>query len=49
MKHFSGANTYQPDYYVVSVLVDEKPDNLVIDIGLNDITKFNYNNVNTEE
>ena len=49
MKSFSGANTNQLDYYVVPLLVDEKPDNVVIHIGSNDITKFNYNNVNAEE
>ena len=49
VKCFSGANTNQLDYYVVPLLVDEKPDNVVIDIGSNDIMKFNYNNVNAEE
>ena len=49
MKSFSVANTNQLDYYVVLLLVDEKPDNVVIHIGSNDITKFNYNNVNLEE
>ena len=48
VKSFSGANTNQLDYYVVPLLVDEKPDNVVIHIGSNDITKFNYNNVNVE-
>ena len=49
VKCFSGANTNQLDYYVVPLLVDENPDNVVIDIGSNDIMKFNYNNVNAEE
>ena len=49
MKSFSDGNTNQLDYYVVPLLVDEKPDNVVIHIGSNDITKFNYNNVNAEE
>ena len=49
VKSFSGANTNQIDYYVVAVLVDEKTDNVVIHIGSNNKTKFNYNNVNTEE
>ena len=49
VKCFSCANTYQLDYYVVPVLVDEKPNNVVIHIGSNDITKFNYNNVNVKE
>ena len=33
VKSFSGANTNQLDYYVVPLLVDEKPDNVVIHIG----------------
>ena len=49
VKSFSGVNTNQLDYYVVPVLVDEKPNNVVIHTGWNDITKFNYNNVNAEE
>ena len=50
MKYLSGANTNQLDYYVFPMLVDEKPDNVVIHIGSNDITKFNYiNNINVEE
>ena len=31
------------------MLVDEKPNNVVIHIASNDITNFNYNNVNAEE
>ena len=49
MKSFSGVNTNQFDYYVVPLLVDENPDNVVIHIGPNDITKFNYNKVNAED
>ena len=48
MKSFSGANSTQSDYYEVPMLVDEKPNNIVIHIGSNDITKLNYNNVNAE-
>ena len=48
VKSFGGVNTNQIDYYVVPPLVDEKPDNVVIHTGSNDITKFNYNNVNEE-
>ena len=40
-KSFSGANTKQLDHYVIPVLVDEKQA-VVIHIGSNDITKFNY-------
>ena len=39
----------QLDYYVVPLLVHEKPNNVAIHIGSNDITKLNYNNVNAEE
>ena len=49
VKSFGSANTSQLDYYVVPLLLDAKPDNVVIHIGSNDITKFNYNNVNAEE
>ena len=30
-------------------MVDEKPNNVVIHIGWNDVKKFNYNNVDVEE
>ena len=33
VKPFSGANTNQLDYYVVPVLTDEKPNNVVTHIG----------------
>ena len=49
VKSFSGANTNQLDYCVVPMLVDEKPNNVVVHIRSNDITNFNYNNVNAEE
>ena len=49
VKSFSGANTIPLGYYIVPVLVDEKPNNLLIHIGLNEIMKFNYNKVNEEE
>ena len=49
VKSFSTASTNQIDYYVVPVLVDEKPNNVVIHIGSNDIKKFNYSNVDVEE
>ena len=49
VKCFSGANTNQLDCYVVPVLLYEKPDNVIIYIGSNEITKFNYNNVDAEE
>ena len=49
VKFFSGATINQLNYYVVPVLVDEKPNNALIHIGSYNITKFNYNNVNAEE
>ena len=44
-KYFSGAKTKQFDPYVIPVLVDEKPQTIIIHIGSNDITKFNYHDV----
>ena len=35
VKSFSGTNTNQLDYYVVPLLVDKNPDNVVIHIGSN--------------
>ena len=49
VKSFSGVNTNELGYYVVPVLVDEKLSNVVIHIGSNGITKFNYNNLNAGE
>ena len=49
VKFFSGATINQLNYYVVPVLVDEKPNNALIHIGSYNITKFNYKNVNAEE
>ena len=48
VKSFSGANANQLDYYVVPVPVHEKPNNVVSHGGSNNITKFNYKNVNAE-
>ena len=49
VKSFSDTKTNQLDYYVVPMLVDNKPINLVIQIESNEITKSNYNNVNADE
>ena len=49
VKYFSGANTNQINHYMVSVLVDEKPNNVVIHNGSSDVTKFHCNSVNAEE
>ena len=48
-KCFSGANTKQLDHYVILVLVDKKPQTVVINIGSNDITKFNYHDVDVND
>ena len=37
------------DHYVIPVLVDEKPQTVVIHIGSNDITKFNYYDVDVND
>ena len=44
-KCFSGANTKQLEHYVITVLVDENPQTVVIHIRSNDITTFNYHEV----
>ena len=49
LKCFSGANTKQLDEYVLLVLVDEKPQTIVINIGSNDITKFNHHDVDVND
>ena len=41
VKSFSDAKTNQLHYYVVPMLVDDKPNNVVIQIGSNEITKSN--------
>ena len=38
----SGANTKQPNYYIVPTLVDKTPQTVVIHVGPNDIIKMNY-------
>ena len=37
------------DYYPVPMLVDEKPNNVIIHIGSNDITKLNYHTISADE
>ena len=49
IKRFSGANTTQLDHYVIPVLVDEKHQTVVILIGSNDITEFNYHDVDVND
>ena len=34
-------------FYVVPTLADEKPESIILHIGSSDITKTNYDNVNT--
>ena len=48
-KCFPGANAKQLDYYPVPMLVDEKPNNVIIHIGSNDITKLNYHTISADE
>ena len=44
---FPGTNTKQLVYYYsIPMLVDEKPNNTIIHIGFNYITKRNYNTIN---
>ena len=49
IKRFSGANTTQLDHYVIPVLVDEKHQTVVILLGSNDITRFNYHDVDVND
>ena len=44
-KCFSGANTKQLNHYVIPVLVDDKPQTVVIHIGSNAIAKFDHHDV----
>ena len=46
LNYFPGANTKQLDYYSIPMLVDEKPNTTVIQIGPNDITKLDYHTIN---
>ena len=46
---FSRTNTKQLDHYVIPVLFDEKPQTAVIHIGSNDISKFNYHNIDVND
>ena len=48
-KYFSGSNTKQLNYYANPTLVDEQPNTVIIHIGSNDITKFNYSKINVED
>ena len=48
-KCFRRANTKQLDDYMTPVLVDEKRQTVVIHIGSNDITKFNYHDVDVND
>ena len=49
-KCFWGANTKQLDYCCIEpTLVDEKSASIILNIGSNDITETNYENVNAED
>ena len=47
-KWFSGS-TKQLNYYANPPLGDEQPNTVIVHIGSNDITKFNYNKVDVED
>ena len=49
MKCFSVSNTNQLNYYANPTLVDEQPNTVIVHIGSNDITKFNYSKVDVED
>ena len=48
-KCFSGSNTKQLNYYANPTLVDEQPNTVIVHIGSNDITKFNYSKVDVKD
>ena len=48
-KCFSGSNMKQLNYYANPTLVDEQPNTVIVHIGSNDITKFNYSKVDVED
>ena len=48
-KYFSGTNTKQLDYYIVSTLVDETPQTVVIHIGSNDIMESKIKQINLDD
>ena len=41
--------TKELDYYSIPILVDEKPNTIIIHVGSNDITKSNYHIINADE
>ena len=47
-KWFSGS-TKQLNYYANPPLGDEQPNTVIVHIGSNDITKFNYSKVDVED
>ena len=48
-KCFSGSNAKQQNYNTNPTLVDEQPNTVIVHIGPNDITKFNYSKVEVED
>ena len=48
-KCFSSSYTKQLNYYANPTLVDEQPNTVIVHIGSNDITKFNYSKVDVED
>ena len=47
--YFKCFSAKQLDHYVIPVLVAGKPQTVVINIGSNDITKFNYHDVDVND
>ena len=45
MEQITNSSLCDTDPYVILVLIDEKPQTIVILIGSNDIIKFNYHDV----
>ena len=47
-KCFRDSNTKQLNYYANRTLVDEQPNTVIVHIGSNDITTFNYSKVDVK-
>ena len=45
MEQITNSSLCDTDRYVILVLIDEKPQTIVMQIGSNDIIKFNYHDV----
>ena len=45
VEQMTNSSLCDTDHYVIPILIDEKPQTIVIHIGSNDIIKFNYHDV----